>query len=185
MEKIFEFGFSQTEEDIIKINRTLMKKKTAPIIAAIALFGTAGIIFAFFAFVSLIGGSAAEDVIFPFFMAYFLILFACLYYPLCIWSQKSAVRQMLKNDKSQLDYYTVTLYDECYCEKSGLIEAKVNYGAFQELTVTPDIMILMLNPAVCYAFPRRLFDDNTWNWLYNFLMTKCSQYNVKYKIYNN
>ncbi len=181
---LFEFQFLQTEADILLYNKTfLIKKKMTKIIVFTCLFVTIGLVIGLVSFFNILMGGYLSDNLFGLFIAaVFMILGAC-YYPICLGFQKIAVKGMLENDKTQTGLNTVTLYEDKFCERSDLISIEIAYTAFTEFFVTPEMICFMTGVNIGYLIPRRLFDDQTWGWLCNFCLSRCTAYNIPYKIY--
>lgn len=185
---LFEFEYDPTFEDHLLFNKVAKHQKRKLINALRIIIGLIAVIYLFAALGSLLN-IGTDDFSYPSFVSDNFLMIICAVFAIALNQiSMSLVKQSLKSTlethKQFCAHTNVKIYDNYITEYCRYASANYSYEIFTELVVTPQLMALYCAPNNAIFFPRRLFYDNAWNWLYGFLTDKFTKNGAKITIIN-
>lgn len=185
---LFEFEYDQTFEDHLMFNKVAFYQKHKMHCFLRIVLGVLAALFFYSAFMNLFGKGSEESSFAGFIFSNFMMIIcgvlAIAYNQICISLFKRSIKSAMEKHKQFCVHISEKIYDNYLSEYCRYISANYSYDIFTELVATPQLMALYCAPNSAVIIPRRLFDDNAWNWLYGFLTDKCSKNGAKITIIN-
>lgn len=175
--KLYEFKSHLSFEDMWLFQKfDLVRKNKASFIIEI-FCATITLIIALGTFIGF------EDIFYSSFLLILGLFF--IFCPLImIYSAKQKSKQLYKTEPGFDADCIVTINDDHIIDDCGYITLKIDYSAITEYLITPQMIVLYFGTTRAVVIPRRLFNDETWNWMHNFFMNKFSGSNTKITISN-
>lgn len=185
---LFEYEIDPIFEDHLLLNKVAFYQKRKMHCFLRIVLGILAALFCYSAFMNLFGPGRDDDSFVSFIFSNFMMIIcgvlAIAYNPIFTSLFKRSIKSAMETHKQFCVHTNVKIYDNYLSEYCRYVSANYSYDIFTELVATPQLMALYCAPNSAVIIPRRLFDDNAWNWLYGFLTDKCSKNGAKITIIN-